>query len=124
MIGAAALAAVTGDAFVQESSSVPSVTELRTMTARFAPAEIRADVSTLPANERQALGKLIDAARLMDGLFLRQVWAGNDAMLQQLAHDVASGSSRTTTGPAQPAAPGPAGPPLIDRPRKPDSTTS
>jgi hypothetical protein len=98
LIAAAALAAITGDAFVQESSSVPSVAELRTMTARFAPAEIRADVSTLPANERQALAKLIEAARLMDSLFLRQVWAGNDAMLQALAHDVASGPDRTTTG--------------------------
>ena len=39
----------------------------------------------LPPAERQALARLIDAARLMDGLFLRQVWAGNDALLQQLS---------------------------------------
>jgi hypothetical protein len=62
------------------------------MTARFAPAEIGADISQLPDNERQALAKLVDAARVMDGLFLRQVWAGNDAMLQQLARDVATTS--------------------------------
>ena len=67
------------------------------MTARFAPADIGADISPLPENERRALTKLVDAARLMDGLFLRQVWAGNDALLQQLAHDV-----------ARPAAPPPA----------------
>ena len=54
------------------------------MATRFAPAEIRADLTALPANERRALGKLVDAARLMDSLFLRQVWAGNDAMLQVL----------------------------------------
>jgi hypothetical protein len=59
--------------------------ELRTMIARFAPAEIGADVSALPENERQALGKLVHAARVMDSLFLKQVWAGNDAMLQRLA---------------------------------------
>jgi hypothetical protein len=63
------------------------------MTARFAPADISADLSQLPENERQALAKLVDAARLMDGLFLRQVWAGNDAMLQQLARDVATGGA-------------------------------
>jgi hypothetical protein len=55
------------------------------MTARFAPADIGADLSALPANERGALARLIDAARIMDALFLRQVWAGNDAMLQDLA---------------------------------------
>ncbi|HET7220405.1 MAG TPA: hypothetical protein VFJ02_20265 [Vicinamibacterales bacterium] len=53
--------------------------------ARFAPADIRADVSALPENERQALDKLVVAARVMDALFLKQVWAGNDAVLQQLA---------------------------------------
>jgi len=60
-------------------------TELRTKTARFAPAEINANTSALPENERRALAKLVDAARLMDSLFLRQVWAGNDALLQQLS---------------------------------------
>ena len=65
-------------------------TELRTMTARFAPADIGADISALPAGERQALARLVEAARLMDSLFLRQVWAGNDALLQQLGRDVVS----------------------------------
>ena len=55
------------------------------MIARFAPVDIAADVSRLPDNERRALGKLVDAAAIMDALFLRQVWAGNDAMLQTLS---------------------------------------
>jgi hypothetical protein len=83
-------AAFPGDPSVQEKTSAPSTTELRTMTARFAPADIGADVTRLPAGERQALGRLVAAARLMDSLFLRQVWAGNDALLQELSHDVAS----------------------------------
>jgi hypothetical protein len=64
---------------------------LRTMTARFAPADINANVGALPDNERRALGKLVDAARLMDSLFLRQVWAGNDALLQRLSRDAIAG---------------------------------
>ena len=64
------------------------------MTARFAPADIGADVSALPESERRALAKLVEAARLMDSLFLRQVWAGNDAMLQELAHDGAGRRGR------------------------------
>ncbi len=72
-------------------TSAPS-SELRTMTARFAPADITADVGALPENERRALAKLIDAARLMDSLFLRQVWAGNDALLQRISRQAVGGS--------------------------------
>ena len=59
------------------------------MSARFAPADIGADITALPKTERDALARLVDAARIMDALFLRQVWAGNDAMLQELAQQAA-----------------------------------
>jgi hypothetical protein len=96
LLPAAIGAAFIGVTPVQDKTPVPSTTELRTMTARFAPTEISADVTRLPENERKALGRLVDAARVMDSLFLRQVWAGNDAMLQQLAHEAA-----TSTGAAR-----------------------
>jgi hypothetical protein len=57
------------------------------MAARFAPSDIDADISKLPASERQALAKLVEAARLFDGLFLEQVWAGNTALVAALAAD-------------------------------------
>ena len=38
-----------------------------------------------PTNERQALAKLVEAAKVIDALFLRQVWAGNETMLLDLA---------------------------------------
>src|SRR5262245_32824377 len=86
---AAGIIAAAGDVpvsnSVQTAEAIPSASQVATMAARFAPADIRADVSTLPENERRALAKLVDAARLMDSLFLRQVWAGNDAMLQELS---------------------------------------
>ncbi len=59
------------------------------MTARFAAADIGADLSALPKSERDALARLIDAARVMDALFLRQVWAGNESMLLELAQQAA-----------------------------------
>src|SRR3954454_9957793 len=68
---------------------MPTLAELQKMTARFAPAEIGADISALPKNERESLARLVDAAKIMDALFLRQVWAGNDAMLQELAQQAA-----------------------------------
>src|SRR4051812_25635290 len=73
----------------QESTVMPTLAELQKMTARFAPADIGADISALPKNERDALARLVDAARIMDALFLRQVWAGNPAMLHELAQKAA-----------------------------------
>ena len=60
---------------------------LETQTRRFAPVDLIAPVDTLPANERDALRHIIAAARVMDGLFLEQVWAGNPALLTHLAAD-------------------------------------
>jgi hypothetical protein len=57
------------------------------MAARFVPVDIRADVGALPSSERRALTKLVEASRLMDALFLRQVWAGNEALLLKLLGD-------------------------------------
>src|SRR6185436_9120273 len=65
----------------------PEVQRLKTMTARFAPVDLGANVSALPANERQALARIVEAARLMDALFLRQVWAGNESLLLRLLGD-------------------------------------
>ena len=65
----------------------PQVQQLQAMTARFAPVDLSADISALPANERQALAKLVEAAKKFDALFLRQVWAGNEAMLLDLVRD-------------------------------------
>ncbi|HEY5616779.1 MAG TPA: hypothetical protein VIK60_02485 [Vicinamibacterales bacterium] len=66
----------------------PMAQQLRSMTARFAPVDLTADVSPLPTNERQALAKLVEAAKLFDALFLRQAWAGNESMLLTLARDL------------------------------------
>jgi hypothetical protein len=66
---------------------LPDAAQLTTMAARFAPVSIAADVSKLPPAERQALARLVEAARIMDPLFLRQSWAGNEAVLLQLLGD-------------------------------------
>src|SRR3954470_18511944 len=73
----------------QDDTQMPTLAELQKMTARFVPADIGADLSSLPQTERDALARLVDAARIMDALFLRQVWAGNDTMLQELAQEAA-----------------------------------
>jgi hypothetical protein len=60
---------------------------LNAMAARFAPVPIAADISGLPANERQALARMVQAARIMDTLFLRQAWSGNETLLLSLIAD-------------------------------------
>jgi hypothetical protein len=55
--------------------------------APFQPVDLTVDVSALPENEQRALGKMIEAARIMDTLFFRQAWAGNGPMLLALLGD-------------------------------------
>jgi hypothetical protein len=62
-------------------------TKLEGMAARFAPVDLTADVSKLPDNERQALAKMVEAAKVFDALFLRQVWDGNETLLMDLVRE-------------------------------------
>jgi hypothetical protein len=54
---------------------------------RFAPTEIKANTATLSTGDRKALGILVDAARLMDSIYLEQVWSGNRELLHKLETD-------------------------------------
>src|SRR6266446_9426997 len=54
---------------------------------RFAPTVLTADTSSLSANDRKALQKIIAAAKYLDPLYLRQVWSGNEALLKKLQAD-------------------------------------
>jgi hypothetical protein len=65
--------------------AAPGLAELARLGAQYAPVELRADVSQLPEGERKALARLVQAARLMDAVFLRQRWAGNASLLLRLS---------------------------------------
>ena len=69
------------------AATVPDLAELNRMIARFAPAELKVNTSALSAGDKQALQKLIDAARVIDSLFLTQRWSGNAALRAQLQKD-------------------------------------
>src|ERR1700730_15359546 len=66
---------------------VPDAQTLQQMAARFAPTDITADLSKLTDANRRVLAKLVEASKIVDALFLRQVWAGNGAMLLDLVRD-------------------------------------
>jgi hypothetical protein len=87
---AATVALLTADAgfsAAEPATALPDAARIAAMHARFAPVELRADVSTLPDNERAALREILAAARVIDALFLRQAWAGNEALLLHLLGD-------------------------------------
>ncbi|HEX8336460.1 MAG TPA: hypothetical protein VF621_07000 [Pyrinomonadaceae bacterium] len=73
----------------QKAGGAPSgeLAELTAKIRRFAPTVITADTSRLSAGDRRALAKVIEAARLFDPLFLRQVWSGNVALKGRLEAD-------------------------------------
>lgn len=79
--------AVALPAAIALAAAIPNLAQLQKMTARFAPTEIRVDISALSANDREALVKLIQAAHLIDDIYLTQVWSGNQALYQRLQKD-------------------------------------
>lgn len=66
---------------------IPDLPQLERMSARFAPTELRADISSLSPRDRKSLGKLIEASRVIDDIFLTQLWSGNHVMLAGLEQD-------------------------------------
>jgi hypothetical protein len=86
MSAIAVAAALSVGLFAQEAR-VSETARLEKMTARFAPTSIRADLSKLSAPDKRVLAKLVEASKLIDALFLRQVWVGNEAMMLDLARD-------------------------------------
>jgi len=61
--------------------------ELAKKISRFAPTTLTANTARLSAGDRRALNKIIEAARLLDPLFLRQVWNVNDELHKKLEAD-------------------------------------
>jgi hypothetical protein len=61
--------------------------QLEDMASRFAPTPLRVDISELTGDDRQALAKLVEAARIFDEVFLQQMWTGNIALYQRLQRD-------------------------------------
>src|ERR1700730_16572118 len=66
---------------------MPDLNQLKEMSARFAPVKLKYDTSTLSAGDRQALAKLVEAARILNAVFMDQLWSGNRALYAKLQKD-------------------------------------
>ena len=64
-----------------------SFEDLQSMSARFAPVDLRIDTNHLSKGDLAALAKLIEAARVIDRIFFRQLWSGNSALEAKLIED-------------------------------------
>jgi hypothetical protein len=67
--------------------SSPDADELNQMAARFAPVPLKVDISGLSAGDKQALAKLVEAGRIVNPLFMQQLWSGNLALYHKLQQD-------------------------------------
>jgi hypothetical protein len=56
---------------------MPDLNQLKEMSARFAPVTLKYDTSKLSPGDRQALAKLVDAARVLNTLFMDPLRSGN-----------------------------------------------
>jgi hypothetical protein len=82
-----AAALLLATAATATETRLPNEAELRAMTARFAPVTVKVDTTALPANEKLALTKMVEAAKIFDALYYRQVAPLNETYLAELVTD-------------------------------------
>jgi hypothetical protein len=82
-----AIGSATVTAKAQKAEAMPGLGQLEKMTDRFAPTPLRVDTSKLSSGDQQALVKLIEAARILNDVFMRQMWSGNVALYSRLQKD-------------------------------------
>jgi len=71
------------------ATTIPDLAQLDKMIARFEPTPMQVDISKLSPGDRQALVKLIEASRILNDIFLTQMWSGNQALYAKLRHETA-----------------------------------
>src|SRR5690242_15999683 len=72
---------------VAAAAVLPDLAQLRQMSARFAPVQLKYDTARLSAGDRSALAKLMEAARVLNLVFIDQLWSGNRALYEKLQKD-------------------------------------
>jgi hypothetical protein len=72
----------------QKTKRAPIASPLAANIRRFSPTVLTANMTNLQPNDVQALRKIIAAAKYYDALYIRQLWSGNEALLQKLRADM------------------------------------
>lgn len=66
-------------------SSLRVAPDVEARRAQFVPTVLEAELAHLSAGDREALDHLVEAARAIDEIFLRQAWSGNPALAPRVA---------------------------------------
>jgi len=69
------------------AAAMPDLNQLKQMSARFAPVTLKYDSSRLSPGDQKALPKLVEAARVLNWIFMDQLWSGNRALYATLQKD-------------------------------------
>lgn len=66
---------------------IPDLPQLNAKAARFAPTPLRVGNSHLSSGDQKALVKLIEAARILNPIYMNQLWSGDLALYKKLQAD-------------------------------------
>lgn len=69
------------------AAGFPTAAQLDSMAARFTPTTLHTELTGLSAGDREALARVIDAGRIMNDLFMDQLWSGDRALYSRLQQD-------------------------------------
>src|SRR5690242_17200897 len=69
------------------ASGTPNLDQLKKMSARFAPTQMRVDIRRLSSADQKALAKLVEAARVLNTIYMNQLWSGDVALYEKLKAD-------------------------------------
>jgi hypothetical protein len=58
-------------------NKVPTLDQLNHMTSRYVKTDYVVDISELSPGDKKALAKLVEAAKVIDDIFMTQYWSGN-----------------------------------------------
>jgi len=76
----------------EQNKDAEDVAMLKEKIAKFVPTELKYDSSTLDEREKMVVEKLYRASKVMDEIFLDQVYAKNYEIRKQLTEEVSAGS--------------------------------
>jgi hypothetical protein len=85
LLASVALSAHAGE--TPTPSALPTLKELQAKIARFVPVKLKADVAKLSKGDQKALAKIVEASRILDPLFMSQLWKGSLDLAASLKQD-------------------------------------
>src|SRR5579872_6548609 len=65
---------------IAAAAVLPDLAQLKQMNARFAAVNLKYDTARLSTGDQKALAKLMEAARVLNFIFMDQLWSGDRAL--------------------------------------------